>query len=93
MLLMAPNCATTTQDLLSLKGEGFPPNVRGAVLWHPAGSDTTRGLTEFRADQSGSFAVDFTMPDNLLFKKNRIAKKTTSTAMIAIPEGIRSISF
>lgn len=63
VITLAPNCATTTQDQLTLTGSGFPPNVQGAVLWYPAGSDTTRRLAEIRADSNGDFAVTFTMPD------------------------------
>ncbi len=62
-VLLIPNCATTTQDVLSLQGEGFPPHASGIVRWYPADSDTTRRLAEFRADAGGVFRVDFTMPD------------------------------
>ncbi len=62
-VLLIPNCASTTQDRLSLQGEGFPPNASGIVRWYPADSDTTRRLAEFRADGNGVFRVDFTMPD------------------------------
>jgi phosphonate ABC transporter permease subunit PhnE len=63
VVLMAPNCATTTQDVLSLTGQGFPANVQGVVRWYPAGATTTRTLTPFRADAEGNFTVNFTMPD------------------------------
>ncbi len=63
VLVLAPNCASTTQDVLTLSGEGFEPNVQGAILWHPAGSDTTRRLAELRTDDEGNFATTFTMPD------------------------------
>jgi phosphonate ABC transporter permease subunit PhnE len=62
-VLLAPNCATTTQDVLSLTGEGFPPNVEGVIGWHPAGSTAVRRLTTFKADDSGRFTVTFTLPD------------------------------
>ncbi len=62
-VVLAPNCATTTQDVLRLTGEGFPSNVRGAVFWRPLGDTVPRRLTEFRANSQGSFAVSFTMPD------------------------------
>ncbi|MCA9957513.1 MAG: ABC transporter permease subunit [Anaerolineales bacterium] len=62
-VLLIPNCATTTQDVLSLQGEGFPPNASGLVRWYPAESETTRRLAEFKADANGTFRVDFTMPD------------------------------
>ncbi|MBE2223228.1 MAG: hypothetical protein IAF02_16925, partial [Anaerolineae bacterium] len=63
VLVLAPNCATTTQDLLALSGEGFEPNTQGAILWYPAGSDTTRRLADLRIDEAGNFATSFTMPD------------------------------
>lgn len=63
VLLLAPNCASTTQDPLTLSGEGFPPDARGAVLWYPLGSSSVRALTEFRADDNGRFSQTFTMPD------------------------------
>ncbi|MFO7680233.1 MAG: ABC transporter permease subunit [Chloroflexota bacterium] len=63
VLVLTPNCATTTQDSLALRGEGFTANIKGAVLWYPAGSDTTRRLTEFRTDRNGRFTSQFTMPD------------------------------
>lgn len=62
-VLLIPNCASTTQDRLSLQGEGFPPNAGGIVRWYPANSDTTRRLVQFKADTNGTFRVDFTMPD------------------------------
>ena len=60
---LVPNCATTTQDVLTLLGEGFPPNARGLLRWYPPGSATTRNITEFRANADGAFQVSFTMPD------------------------------
>jgi phosphonate ABC transporter permease subunit PhnE len=60
---LAPNCASTTQDRLNLKGEGFANNVDGAVLWFPVGAQTRRTVTDFRTDNEGKFEVDFTMPD------------------------------
>lgn len=62
-ILLIPNCANTTQDPLSLQGEGFPPNASGILRWYAAGSDTTRRLASFRADANGVFRVDFSMPD------------------------------
>lgn len=62
-VLLIPNCATTTQDVLSLQGEGFPPHASGLVRWYPAESETTRRLASFKADEQGTFRVDFTMPD------------------------------
>lgn len=63
VILLAPNCATTTQDPLTMSGEGFPPNARGVIRWYPAGATTTRTLAEFRANGEGRFSVTFTMPD------------------------------
>ena len=63
LLLLAPNCASTTQDRLTLSGSGYPANARGAVAWHPVGAEIPRRLTEFRADGSGEFSATFTMPD------------------------------
>ncbi len=63
VLVLAPNCATTTQDTLTLSGEGFEPNTQGAILWYPAGSETTRRLAELRIDEAGNFETSFTMPD------------------------------
>ena len=63
-LTLAPNCADTTQERLTLLGEGFPPNARGIVRWHPPGEGAVaRQLTSFRADGNGQFSVNFTMPD------------------------------
>jgi phosphonate ABC transporter permease subunit PhnE len=62
-VLFSPNCATTTQDVLTLTGEGFASNVRGVIRWYPPGSTTTRTLTPFRADAQGNFTISFTMPD------------------------------
>jgi phosphonate ABC transporter permease subunit PhnE len=59
---LSPNCATTTQDVLILSGQGFPANARGVIGWHPPGT-TVRRLAEFRADSQGNFRVSFTMPD------------------------------
>jgi phosphonate ABC transporter permease subunit PhnE len=62
-ILLAPNCATTTQDVLTLRGEGFPANARGSIRWYPEGVGTTRTLATFRADGNGRFQSTFTMPD------------------------------
>ncbi len=61
---LRPNCASTTQDVLTLIGTGFRPRTDGVVRWHPL-SDvaTTRALVAFRTDGEGAFTVDFTMPD------------------------------
>jgi phosphonate ABC transporter permease subunit PhnE len=63
VLLMAPNCASTTQEPIMLTGSGYPPNAQGVVAWHPAGATTIRRLSNFRADDDGQFSVTFTMPD------------------------------
>jgi len=63
VVVLAPNCASTTQDVLSLQGEGFGENIQGIVRWYPLDSPTTRVLTDFRTDSKGSFNQTFTMPD------------------------------
>lgn len=63
LILLTPNCATTTQDRLTLSGESFRENVRGAIYWHAAGATSPRRLVDFRADPSGTFSAAFTMPD------------------------------
>lgn len=61
---LSPNCATTTQDSLTLRGEGFRPNTSGIIRWHPPGEiSTTRALSSFRTDAEGNFTETFTMPD------------------------------
>jgi phosphonate ABC transporter permease subunit PhnE len=63
-LVLSPNCATTTQDVLTLSGEGFPPNARGIIRWHPPGDTAVaRQVGSFRAGPDGRFAVNFTMLD------------------------------
>lgn len=63
----SPNCATTTQDVLTVQGEGFQSNVQGIIRWYPASDNpettTPRTLTTFRANANGAFEVSFTMPD------------------------------
>ncbi len=63
VLTLAPNCASTTQDPVTLIGEGFSGDARGAILWYPLGATTTRTLAEFRADDDGNFSETFTFPD------------------------------
>ncbi|MFN2103457.1 MAG: ABC transporter permease subunit [Candidatus Promineifilaceae bacterium] len=63
VLLMTPNCASTTQEPITLTGTGYPPNAQGVVAWHPAGATTIRRLSNFRANDDGQFSVTFTMPD------------------------------
>jgi phosphonate ABC transporter permease subunit PhnE len=63
VVILAPNCATTTQDLLTLTGEGFGENIQGIVRWYPLDSPTTRVVTDFRTDKDGNFNQSFTMPD------------------------------
>jgi phosphonate ABC transporter permease subunit PhnE len=63
-LSLTPNCTTTTQDMLTLAGEGFPPNARGIIRWHPPGDTAVaRQVSSFRAGSDGRFSVNFTMPD------------------------------
>jgi phosphonate ABC transporter permease subunit PhnE len=63
IVVLTPNCATTTQDPLTLSGEGFQSNVQGAVFWYPVGANTPRRVADIRANAEGSFAIQFTMPD------------------------------
>ena len=63
VVVLSPNCATTTQDVLTVTGEGFAPNVQGILRWYPLGTTTARSLTPFRADAQGNFTISFTMPD------------------------------
>ncbi len=63
LLLIVPNCATTTQDPIGLDGQGFQPNVSGIVRWIPIGATSTRRVAEFKADAEGRFSITFTMPD------------------------------
>lgn len=62
-LTMVPNCASTTQEPITMLGTGYPSDARGVIAWHPAGATTIRRLSEFRADENGEFQVTFTMPD------------------------------
>ncbi len=62
-VLMIPNCATTTQDQITMKGEGFRGNADGRVVWYPIGSTTTRRVSNFKVTPEGTFEVTFTMPD------------------------------
>lgn len=63
-LLLVPNCVNTTQDGLQLTGQGFQPNVDGAIVWYPPGLEATpRRVADFKADNQGNFSIRFTMPD------------------------------
>ena len=62
-LLVVPNCATTTQDPITITGSGFLPNAEILVAWTPIGSTSTRRLADFKASATGDVAVTFTMPD------------------------------
>ena len=62
-VLMAPNCASTTQDRINITGEGFLPNADGLIGWQPPGATIPRRLAEFKVDEDGQLAVTFTMPD------------------------------
>ncbi len=64
VVTLKPNCATTTQDQLTMEGTGFRERSNGIIRWHPPGSVvTTRALSTFRTDGDGNFTVEFTMPD------------------------------
>ncbi|MEW5985639.1 MAG: ABC transporter permease subunit [Chloroflexota bacterium] len=63
-VILSPNCASTTQDPLTLTGTGFRPNTDGLVRWYPPGEGaTTRAMAGFRSDDQGNFSVQFTMVD------------------------------
>jgi phosphonate ABC transporter permease subunit PhnE len=62
-VVMAPNCASTTQDRITISGEGFLPNANVLIAWLPPGSTTTRRVAEFKASADGRLDVTFTMPD------------------------------
>ena len=62
-LTFTPNCVTTTQDFVTLEGQGFQPNATGYIRWIPIGSTTTRRLIEIRIDRNGNFTSRFTFPD------------------------------
>ncbi|MFZ1397393.1 MAG: ABC transporter permease subunit [Candidatus Promineifilaceae bacterium] len=62
-LLMVPNCATTTQDPITITGSGFLPNAEILVAWTPLGSTSTRRLADFKASDTGDVSITFTMPD------------------------------
>jgi phosphonate transport system permease protein len=63
LVVMRPNCASTTQDTLQMDGTGFSENAQIVLRWQPIGSQTTRTLATFKANDQGEFAIDFTMPD------------------------------
>jgi phosphonate ABC transporter permease subunit PhnE len=62
-VVMAPNCATTTQDRITIRGEGFLSNANGLIAWLPPGSTTTRRIADFKVSGDGQLDVAFTMPD------------------------------
>jgi phosphonate ABC transporter permease subunit PhnE len=63
-VVLSPNCASTTQDVLLLTGEGFRQRTEGIVRWYPPGTEAaTRAVARFTTDGEGSFTTDFTMPD------------------------------
>lgn len=62
-VVMTPNCASTTQDRITISGEGFLPNANVLIAWLPPGSTTTRRVAEFKASADGRLDVTFTMPD------------------------------
>ncbi len=64
VVTLAPNCASTTQEILTLTGSGFRPRTSGLLRWHPPGAIATmRALTTFRTDADGRFEIEFAMPD------------------------------
>ena len=62
-LLIVPNCATTTQDPITITGSGFLPNAEILIAWTPIGTTSTRRLADFKATESGEIDITFTMPD------------------------------
>ena len=62
-LLLAPNCASTTQDPLTITGSGFTPNAEGIIAWTPIGTTAARRVTEFKTNEAGELDITFTMPD------------------------------
>ncbi len=64
LVVMTNNCVNTTQDVVTLEGEGFRPRTGGIIRWYPPGVvETTRALSSFRTDADGNFLEDFTFPD------------------------------
>jgi phosphonate ABC transporter permease subunit PhnE len=63
LLLIVPNCATTTQDRITISGSGFLPNAEGLIGWTPIGTSSTRRIAEFKVSAAGEIDVTFTMPD------------------------------
>ncbi len=62
-LLMVPNCASTTQDAITITGSGFQPNAEGLIAWRPIDATTTRRVAEFKVNADGQMETTFTMPD------------------------------
>ncbi len=62
-LLVVPNCATTTQDPITITGSGFLPNAEVLIAWTPIDTSSTRRVADFKATDSGEIEVTFTMPD------------------------------
>jgi len=58
-----PNCASTTQDPITMTGSGFLPNAEGIIAWTPIGTTSTRRVAEFKVSADGELDVTFTMPD------------------------------
>jgi phosphonate ABC transporter permease subunit PhnE len=64
VVIMSPNCVNTTQEIVTLDGEGFRPRTGGIIRWYPPGVvETTRALSSFRTDANGNFSETFTFPD------------------------------
>jgi len=62
-LLIVPNCATTTQDPITITGSGFLPNAEVLIAWTPIDTNSTRRIAGLKATDSGEIEVTFTMPD------------------------------
>jgi len=62
-LLMVPNCASTTQDPITITGSGFLPNAEGVIAWTPNGTTSSRRVAEFKVTADGQIDTTFTMPD------------------------------
>lgn len=62
-LLMVPNCASTTQDPITITGSGFLPNAQGLIAWTPNETTSTRRVAEFKVGADGQIETTFTMPD------------------------------
>jgi phosphonate ABC transporter permease subunit PhnE len=62
-LLIVPNCASTTQDPITISGSGFLPSAEVLIAWTPIGTTSTRRVADLKASSAGEINVTFTMPD------------------------------